>query len=200
MTSPDQELVCSLCGQKHQPIPLAAGEKAFCSRCGHLLQRCSRFGRDSTLAIVVTGLVLALPAYYLPFISTGKFGMERGGLLVSGIEGLWIHDMRLLAVWVALCGVAAPLLLLLLLATVLSPVSRKIAYRGQRILVRIAHALSYWAMPEVHVLAVLVALIKLGSLVDVSIGLGFWAYAGMSACVLIAWRGFTLRPPATRMA
>jgi len=187
-------LTCPLCGQDHQPIPLAPGERALCLRCDTVLGRGSRFGGDGTLVFALTGLILAVPALFLPFITVGKFGQERGGVLLTGVEGLWDHHMPLLAIWVLLCGAVVPITLLGLLAAGLLRTRLGWSHGPSEVLSHAAHAMSYWAIPEVHVLAVLVALMKLGSLVNVTIGAGFWCYIGMSISLLVAWRRFMLRP------
>jgi paraquat-inducible protein A len=197
MSSSGARLTCPLCGHEHELIPLAPGESALCLRCDTVLARGSWLGRDGTLVFTLTGLILAVPALFLPFITAGKFGQERGGLLFTGVEGLWRHDMRLLAIWVLLCGAIVPILLLTVLAALLLPARLGWTQLRSEFLSNTARAMGYWAIPEVQVLAVLVALMKLGSLVDVTIGAGFWAYIGMSLSVLIAWRSFTLRPPAS---
>jgi len=194
MPSTAARLICPLCGQGHQPIPLAPGERALCLRCDTVLARGSRAGRDATLVFTATGLILAIPAFFLPFITAGKFGQERGGLLFTGVEGLWDNDMRLLAIWVLLCGTLVPIVLLSILAGMLLPARLGRLQAPSEFLSRAAHAMGYWAIPEVQVLAVLVALMKLGSVVSVSIGAGFWSYAGMSFSLLLAWRGFLLTP------
>lgn len=188
-------LTCPLCGHDHQPIPLAPGERAFCLRCNTVLAHGPHFGRDAALVFALTGLILAVPASVLPFVTAGKFGQERGGLLFSGVEGLWAHDMRLLAIWVLLCGMVVPIALLGILAGGLWRARQGWSQGPSEFLSRAAHAMGYWAIPEVQVLAVLVALIKLGTLVNVTIGAGFWAYAGMSFSLLLAWQSFMLRPP-----
>ena len=194
MSDDGPRLTCPLCGQDHQPIPLAPGERALCRRCDTVLAHRSRVGPDAALVFTFTGLLLAVPAFLLPFITAGKFGQERGGVLFTGVEGLWDNDMPLLAIWVLLCGAVVPIVLLAILATGLLRSRLGWSNGPSELLSQAAHALSYWAIPEVHVLAVLVSLMKLGSVVNVTIGVGFWCYIGMSLSLLLAWRNFMLKP------
>jgi paraquat-inducible protein A len=158
------------------------------------MARGTRFDRDATLVFTVTGLILAVPALFLPFITAGKFGQERAGLLFTGVEGLWQNGMPLLGMWVLLCGAIVPIALLAILAFGLCQVRFGTKREVGEFWTRAAHAMGYWAIPEVQVLAVLVALMKLGSLVNVTIGVGFWCYSGMSLSLLCAWRSFMLTP------
>lgn len=195
MSSLESPLVCPLCGLQHVRIPVAPGERALCRRCDTVLARGARFGRESALVFTVTGLILAVPALTLPFISAGKFGQERGSHLFTSVESLWEKGMPLLSVWVLMCGAVVPILLLAILAGGLFRIRIKGVVETNEFLTKAARALGYWAIPEVQVLSVLVALMKLGAVVDVTIGPGFWCYVGMSFSLLVAWRTFTLSPP-----
>ena len=59
-----------------------------------------------------------------------------------------------------------------------------------RFIVRWLRALELWSIPEVYLLAVLVAFIKLDSLAQAEPAPGLWCQAGMSLALLIAWRRF----------
>jgi paraquat-inducible protein A len=183
----EAQLTCHLCGLGHLGVRLAPGEVARCVRCDGVIARGTR-GGDYPLVLCVTGLVLSVPAFFLPFISAGKFGAERVSTLFTGVAALWDNGMRALAILVLLCGALLPVLLLGTLAAMRAP-SRLAAWIGNRaLLARAANALELGAIPEVQVLAVLVALMKLGSLVNVSIRPGFWCYCAMAFCTLLAQR------------
>jgi paraquat-inducible protein A len=173
-------------------ITLARGERAACTRCGTLLARRSWLGADAALAFAVTAAALAVPALMLPFIVVERIGREHTALALTGALALWEDGMRLLALWVAICGAIAPAVLLGALIVLLVRAKFGTVHSVSLRWHRIAHAVEHWAMPEVHVLAVLVALIKLGSLVHVHIGPGFWCYVAMSIALLAAWRSFDL--------
>jgi paraquat-inducible protein A len=187
---PDGHLTCRFCGQDHRPIHLKPGDKALCTRCDAVLATGKRFGPDTALVFSATGLVLALPAAFLPFISAGKLGDERVSHLFTGVESFWGNEMRWVAALIFLCGGLLPVALLAALAVLHAPAYLGCPPVAVRLLSRSAHILEHWAFPEVQVLAVLVALMKLGSLVDVTIGPGFWFYCAMSLCLLIAQHSF----------
>jgi paraquat-inducible protein A len=187
-------LVCRLCGQKHGEARLEPGQCASCARCGAVLERRGLFGPDATIAYALTGLIFAVPAALLPFMTAEKLGDERVGYLFTGTRYLWGHGMALLAVTVFLFGFLLPVCLLGTLGTLVAEARLGLQPARAQGLHRAAKVLMHWAMPEVQVLAVLVALMKLGSVVDVTIGPGFWCYAAMSVFFLFAWRTFDLAP------
>jgi paraquat-inducible protein A len=183
-------LACHLCGQEHRPIHLEPGEKALCVRCEAVLAQGTRLGPDTALVFSITGLIFALPAALLPFVSAGKLGDERISLLFTGVWSLWDGGMGPLAILVLLCGGLLPFALLATLAVLHA--SSRLDWRNDdlRILLRVARVLQHWAIPEVQVLAILVALMKLGSVVEITISPGFWCYCAMALSLLIAQHSF----------
>jgi paraquat-inducible protein A len=166
-------------------------------RCEAVLAQGTRFGPDTALVFSITGLLLALPAALLPFVSAGKLGDERISLLFTGVWSLWDSGMHLLAVLVFICGGLLPFTLLATLAVLHS--SSRLSWQKTDFqpLFQTARVLQHWAIPEVQVLAVLVALMKLGSVVEVTIGPGFWCYCAMALSLLIAQYSFNLDPAPT---
>ena len=192
-------LSCRLCGNVHRAIPLAPGERALCTRCDAVLARRTRLGPDATLVFSITGLVLAVPASLLTFVRAGKLGAERLCTLFTGVGILWDGGMRLLALLVLLCGALVPFALLVTLGAVHAQSRFGWPTVDLRLLSRMARSLGHWAIPEVQVLAVLVALMKLGSVVDVAVGPGFWCYCAMALSLLIAQRTFEYDPGAAQI-
>lgn len=141
------------------------------------------------LAWSLAGLCLLLTSTRLPFVSAEKFGQGNDGRMFSGAVSLWQQGQGALATLVALCGFLVPLALLLVLAAAaLSPAWRPHLHRWAR-------RLESWSMPEVRVLAIVVAFTKLSALVTAVPAAGLWCYGAAAVCTLLAARGLG-HPPA----
>jgi paraquat-inducible protein A len=197
-----EPLTCHLCGLDHQSVELKPGQKAACSRCDTVLAVGSRFGPDAPLCFAVTGLIFAVPAVVLPVMSAEKLGDERVSWLLTGVDALWGGRMRALSVVVLLTGAVLPVVLLASLALLHAPARFGFGRQraGREGLARLVEFLGHWAIPEVQVLALLVAMVKLGDSLAMTIGPGFWCYAGMGLALLLARYSFALAAPARKPA
>lgn len=185
-------IACPWCGQLHARIKLRPGDTSKCVRCEAQIG----IGRASnwivTLAWVLTALILWVPANFLPIVAVSQLGNAHESLLFTGVSSLWHQGMPWVAVLVALCGIMAPLLLLLTLTALLVPITLNHPSSRLRFLIRWLHALELWSIPEVYLLGVLVAFIKLGSVVRAEPAAGLWCHAAMAMALLVAWRRFDI--------
>ncbi len=174
----------------HHLVELRVGQRATCVDCGATLSR-HRISDDAALAFTLSAVILAVPAAELPLVTVRKFGAEHASYLWTGVRALWQDGMPLLSVWVALCGILVPLTLL---ATLMVAIAERAPMRQPtpRFWSRWARSLQQWSMPEVQVLAILVAFVKIGALVNVEPGPGLWFYAAMTLAMLLAWRSAEL--------
>jgi paraquat-inducible protein A len=180
-------IACRWCGRVYSAVTLRPGERAVCTECGNVVAH-RRLTRDAGLAFAATAIILAGAAANLPLVTVRKFGTLHASYLWTGIQALWTDNMPLLSVWVALCGLIVPIALLASLLALLASERLNPKPTSGRFWRRVGNALQRWSMPEVQVLAVLVAFVKIGALVDVQPGPGLWFYAGMAVATLFAWR------------
>lgn len=178
---------CERCGQLH---PAAIAQR--CDRCAAELAP-RRTDPVTTLALSLAALILYAAALVLPIATAAKFGERHTGYLASGIASLWRQGNWPLALLVWWCGLIAPLLLTGLLGAAVWS-SRVRERRGGNVgrvgwWLRWARRVERWSMPEVQLLGVIVACIKLSSLVATRPAAGLGCYAFAALLTVWAWRG-----------
>jgi len=136
----------------------------------------------------VAGLVFLGAACALPFIRVEKFGQANEGGMLSGTFSLWAQGHWGLALLVAFCGLVAPFGLFA--AVIAAP-----HWPGA---LALARRLDPWAMPDVRLLAILVAFTKLSALVSSLPAAGLACYAAAAVCALAATRGLPPAPEPVR--
>jgi paraquat-inducible protein A len=181
-------LGCRECGLVQ---PLAS----HCTRCWARLHQRKPQSLHRCAALVVTGLVLYLPANLYPVLTVISFGRGTTATIMGGVSELMNGSDWPLAIIVFAASVAVPLLKLvglgwLLLSTRLR-LRRRLADRTR--LYRLIELVSRWSAVDIFVTALLTALVTLGSLATVEPGLGVLAFGAVVFVTMLATESFDPR-------
>ena len=163
---------CDLLQQVPEPPP---GARAACARCGHVLRAGVPDGFDRPLALSAAALILLVIANLTPMMGLSVVGRHASTTIAGGCVDMWLAGERITAVIVAFCALIAPGAFILLIGTVLLLVRRPPAPTWAGEVLRWAHSMQPWAMIEVMMLGVLVALVKIAELATVQAGIGMYA-------------------------
>lgn len=175
-------IACHECDLLLPYTALPPGTKACCPRCGYQLYSARHNSLERTLALNITGLLLYIPAMFLPIMSLEMLGQSQFDTVFAGIATLFAHDIWWAALLVLFCSMLAPLFKKLLLLYVLLGI--KCAWSKPPL----ARAFSWyqhldsWAMLEVYMLGVLVSVVKLIDLAAIQFGLGLVCFIALMIC------------------
>ena len=195
MAAQESVLACETCGLTQRVEPLAPGMSAECIRCGATVATRPAGGGDLTLALTIAALVLYIPANIYPILSMNLYGAYNDNTVWDGVVSLMQHDEYFVAAIVFLASIVIPLLKLLGLSFLVASVKWG---KGRRLRTRthifkFIDAVGPWAMLDVFLLAVLVALVKLGDLARVIPGPGLVAFTCVVVLTMLASQSFDSR-------
>jgi len=191
MAHPDV-LSCNTCGLRQLVEPLAPGRTAECARCGSFLAAGARGSLHATAAFAAAALILYVPANVYPIMRMHFYGAYSESTVWDGVVSLAQHNQWFVAAVVFLASIAIPLvklsvLLYLVLTTKLGAGRR---LRDRTRIFRFVDVVGPWAMLDVFLLAVLVALVKLGIIATILPGPGLVAFAFVVVFTMLASASF----------
>jgi len=183
---------CETCGLVQQVDELEPGQVAECIRCGTAVRSRALGGVEVTAALALAALVLYIPANLYPILRMDIYGAYSENTVWDGVVSLWQYNEYFVAIVVFLASIVIPLLKLLGLFFLV--VSTKWG-RGRRLrsrtrIYKIIDAIGPWAMLDVFLLAILVALVKLGTLGRVIPGPGLLAFTCVVVLTILASQAF----------
>lgn len=171
MPQPHHLRACHCCGLVHEVPRLTSHEEACCSRCLSRIDSGKRSGRQSSarcFAAALGGLILYFPAILLPILEIEKLGHHHATSLLGGTWDLIWHGSYLVGLVVLVFSIILPFVKLLAL---LELSSIGLTHRQHRAWTyRAVEWTGRWSMMDVLLLALLVALVKLGDLVSFQLG------------------------------
>ena len=196
MTSPHENIVaCPICSQP-QRVESGRGGVFECVRCGAFLG--GEPERDSlhlTGALTLAALVLYIPANLYPILKMYWSGAYSESTVWDGVVSLAQSNQWFVALIVLMASIVIPLVKLttLLYLVISSQLRSRSAMHLRTKLWRFVDVIGPWAMLDVFLLAVLVALVKLRSLATVLPGPGLAAFCAVVVLTILASNTFDPR-------
>ena len=188
----DELIACHECDLLIRHPHIGPEQKACCPRCGYELVVHRAHMRSRALALVLTALMLYVPANFLPIMSLAILGRSAVDTVWSGVVGLYHSGMEGVALVVLLCSMLIPLLKLLCQLFVLLAMPhaalRPLACR----LYRLYHHLREWGMLEVYLFGILVSIVKLSDMAELHLGIGMACFIGLMLTQV--WLEVTMSP------
>ncbi len=183
---------CHVCGLL---LRCEASGEQHCPRCGAPLHPRKPDSLARTWALLITAVLLYIPANTLPVMKTAYLGSESSATIMSGVVLFLSHGDWPLALIIFVASVVVPLLKVLALIYLLVSVQRRstIRQRERTVLYRITELMGRWSMVDVFVVAVLAALVQMGRLATIYPGSGAMAFSGVVILTMLAARAFDPR-------
>ena len=179
-------LGCHCCGQVQNIPRLRPGERARCSRCGIVIRRYGQTVRsaDRSAAAAVGALALYVPAVSLPILEIERLGHHYQSSLITGTWDLIQHGNWFVGIVVFLFSVVLPIVKIVLLIDLSLLRWSPKSYRAKTY--QWMEWAGRWSMMDVLLLALLVMLVKVGSMVSFYIGPAVGAFVGCVVMSLMA--------------
>lgn len=152
---------------------------ARCIRCGGLLFRHRPDSLQRCLALALAALLLFIMANSAPILTFKFEGQAEATTLITGIHALYNQGMWELSLVVLLTSVLIPLTQICGLLYILLPLNlRRVPWKASA-LFRLILRLQPWAMTEVFLLGILIAIVKLAKMASIVPGASLYAFGAL---------------------
>lgn len=178
-------LFCQLCSNSLLE-PAEIYESIDCERCGHRNRMPLPKSLALSWAFSLTALIFYIPANVFPFMTIELYGNRNSSTIWQGIVQLADNGSYFIAIVVLLASIIIPLVKLIALFYLAFTAQNGHHVRIKIRLYKIVESIGRWSMLDIFLLAVLVAIMKLGPWTTVEPGLGSLLFAMVVIFTMLA--------------
>lgn len=186
---------CHTCGKVSPAFSGDSDEHARCPRCATVLHLRKPGSLQRTWALLVSAAFLYVPANFLPIMEVHGIQGSQKSTILSGVITFWQMNAYPVAIIIFTSSVLIPLLKVAALVWLCMAAQGRV--RPQPVaLSRVYHItelLGRWSMVDVFVVAVLVCLVRLGSLMTITAGPAAVSFCGVVILTMFAAMSFDPR-------
>jgi len=184
-------LLCETCAL----VSASAAGSSACPRCGARRHFRKPESVTRTWALVLTAVILYLPANIFPVMTVISFGKGEPDTILSGVKSLFQAGMWPLALLVFFASITVPALKIggLLFLLITTRRGSRWHLRDRTLLYRIVESIGRWSMIDIFMLSILAGLVQLGSIATISPGVGAVSFAAVVIITMFAAAAFDPR-------
>ncbi|UWQ50691.1 paraquat-inducible protein A [Leisingera caerulea] len=199
----EQLIACPACDVLHRNQDVAKHTVARCARCGTVLAAPKSGAMTRIAMLSLTALILLAAAAGFPFLELQAQGLSHRASVLDAVLAFSSGPMAPLSLATGFLIVLLPAARYGALVYTLAPMALGWHPAPHAAAVyRWAERLKPWAMAEIFIIGVAVALVKVSGLARVGLGPAFWAFAALlvvtiltdsSICRLTVWKTLKTR-------
>lgn len=165
---------CQFCAALHR-LP----DASLCRRCGAQVSSRKHNSLQRTWAFLIVGLLAYIPANIYPIMITKSFSGNSSDTIFTGVIALAQSGSLFVAIVVFVASVCIPVAKFVIIAGLALSLhfQMTMSEKTRHVLHAITEFIGRWSMIDVFVVAVLVALIQLGTILTIEPGAGINAFA-----------------------
>ena len=179
----------------HCCTAILPADKTVCPRCGVQAQARRKHSLQWTLALLLTSVLLYIPANLMPIMVTETLGSAYPSNIMAGVIVLWADGSYPVALVIFIASIMVPTLKMLAIGWLCWDASgrgRRDSHKMHKIY-EVVEFVGRWSMIDVFVIAVLSALVRMGQLMNVYPAWGAVLFAMVVIITMIAAMTFDPR-------
>lgn len=141
-----------------------------------------------TFSLILTGLILYIPANYFTMMNISKFGIVTPDTIMSGIINLATHEMLHIAIVVFVASIIIPLFKLLGMLFIL--LSIKFNFYNNKIMLlklyKFIESIGKWSILDVYMVALLISYVKDESIAFIEPGIAITFFTVVIIATMLA--------------
>jgi len=143
--------------------------KMHCPRCGAILHPRKTNGMARTWALLITSLILLFPANLLPIMTVTYLGGKEPNTIIEGIEHFVQSGDYFIAIIIFFASILVPIFKVVGIMLIMISIQKKWQtwLKHRTLMFRVIKFIGRWSMLDIFVIAVMVALVNLGTLTSI---------------------------------
>jgi len=170
-------------------------QQTQCPRCGSTGHARKKHSLQWTMALLVTSIMLYIPANMLPIMITQVLGSKMPSTIMAGVVLLWGEGSYPIAGVIFIASIMVPSLKMLAIGRLCWDANshKKIDRERLHVIYEVVEFVGRWSMIDVFVIAVLSALVRMGQLMSIYPDIGALLFAAVVILTMFAANTFDPR-------